>query len=181
VCGVVEAHRQHAVDDDRADGHAEVAQGVDTLDRLGHRHLLQQRDEEHAGAALVEHEVDEALRLGADRADIHELRRRVGGAQEVDDPACGRGVDNDEVVVEPPVLVPAALELPDLADQQHVLEARRRSGRELHRGGAHDQPGDAAGAVEPLQVLRERGLRVDRQAVDAGAELALLEVPLLRV
>ena len=100
------------------------------VDRLLHRHLLEQRDEMHGGERSVQ-QLDDADALPIDRSDLGELGDLGGRIEELPDPSGGRRVEHHRVVDVPPGLVTPDHRFLDLAGQQHVAQARRERGDEV--------------------------------------------------
>ena len=106
-------------------------------------------------------------------------RHRLGDVEEAGDAAGRRRVDDDGVVNGLLALLGAGDDLPDLAGEQHVAQARRDRRRELDGPDpAHGAAGEAE-VVEHVEVLEERGLGVDRQRVDGAATVGGGDLDLL--
>ena len=150
------------------------------VDRLLHRHLLEQRDQVHRrlGGAQHGHHV---VGLGLDRTDLRQAADLGRDVQEAGDASGRRGVE-DHRVVGRTVLHPSYDGFLDLAGQEHVLHARRDRRGEVDGAHAAQGAGRDAGRrqlVEHVQVVEQRGLGVDGERVDVTAvgsdrDLALL-------
>ena len=94
-----EALRPHRVHEDRVQAEADLlAQPPLELDRLGHRHLLGQRDAHVAGARRVREHLGHLVGLAADRPDARDLAERPRRREHPDPVAGGGRVDHHEVV-----------------------------------------------------------------------------------
>ena len=137
------------VDDHRAELHAGlVLQREGGLDGLAHRHVLGEGDQDHPATGGVGQELDHLGGLGAQRTTPGGVDQPAGRGEKGDGMAGGGRVDDDQVGDR------LALELLDLAEDEHVADAR--DGRRHHVDHPRaDQPfGDAAQAVV-LEVLHQ--------------------------
>ena len=91
-------HRIAGVDDDRPELHARpILQGVGRLDGLADRHLLGQGDQDHLAPGGVAQQLDDLLRLAAQRSPPGRIDQTGGRGEEGDGVAGGRGVDHDQI------------------------------------------------------------------------------------
>ena len=165
---VVEERLAHHVDDDARRVQALVAQLVDRLEGLLHRHLLEEGDDVDDRLVRLEQPGDRGG-LGGDRPDPREVGHLGVDGEEPADAARRRCVEDDPVVDRGGVaLVPAVAATPvglvDLADEQHVAHAGGDGRREVDGAELLEQPAGPAELVEHLEVLEQGRLGVDRQA-----------------
>ena len=121
----------------------------------------------------------DTVRLIADGTDLRHARDLGVDVEEARDASGRRSVEDDRVVRAGMLLVTTTHQLHRLAGEQHVTQARRDGGDELH---CTHTPQDATGAtkvVEEFEVFEQCLLGVDRQtphlaASGRGGELALL-------
>ena len=147
-----------------------------TVSWIGKR--LQQGDQVDGRQLGVQH-LHHAFGLTVHRTALGQVGDGLGDVEEAGDPPGRRGVDHDGVVCRLLALLGPRDDLPDLAREQHVPQARRDRRRELDRTDAvHRPPGDAE-VVEHVEVLQERGLGVDGQRVDLAAALGRRDLDLL--
>ena len=146
-------------------GRPSSSQFVDRLERLLDRQRLQQGDEVDGGEVGVQH-LDHAFGLRVHRAALGQIRHRLGDVEEAGDAAGRRGVHHDGVVDRLLALLGAGDDLPDLAGEQHVAQARRDRRRELDGADAAHRAAGQPEVVEHVEVFEERRLDVDGQRVD---------------
>ena len=154
--------RDHPVDHDRAEGDADgVLEAVGGLDQLVDRCLLGDGDQHHPTPARVAEELEHVLGLGVDRPDLDRVGQTARRAEERDRVAGRGGVEEDQV------LVPAALELLDLAQHEDVPDARHRGGHDVEQTGRHQPVGDP---LQPAvaEVVEERVVGGDRAGPHPG-------------
>ena len=150
--GVLEAHGLGVtgVDDDRPQLDAGlVLQRVGGLDGLRDRQLLGQGDQHHPAAGGVAQEVDDVLGLAAQGPAPGRADQPTGRGQERDGVAGGRGVHQDQVGGAVP------LELLDLAEDQHVADARDGGRNDVEDPGVRQPLRHALQAVV-LEILHQR-------------------------
>ena len=151
-CGVLEPDGLGVtgVDDDRAQLDARlVFERVGGLDRLGDRQLFGQRDQHHPAAGGVAQQLDDVLGLGAQWPAPGRADQPAGRGQERDGVAGGGGVHQDQVGDAVP------LQLLDLAEDQHVADARDGGRDDVEDPGVRQPLGHALQAVV-LEILDQR-------------------------
>ncbi|MFN8216178.1 MAG: hypothetical protein U0R71_06230 [Solirubrobacterales bacterium] len=128
---------------------------------------------------VVLDEAVERLRLRVDRADAGDRGEGARRLQEADAVAGGRRVDDHQVVLAAGLDLAVELgELPDLADRDQLLEARRRR-REVVEDAAAEQHVAHRPHLELEQhVLAHRLVGVDRDRPQVLLHLDLVEADL---
>ncbi len=109
--------------------------------------------------------------MTTDRADPRQVGDLCADVEEAADPAGGRGVHHDSVVAAAPAAVLAPDGLGRLAGEQHVPQARRDRGGEVHHPELGQRAAGMAKAVEHLQVLDQGRFRVGYQREHVAARV----------
>ncbi len=149
-----------------------VAQLGDAVQGLLDRHLLQHGDEVHDGLRRAD-DLLHGVGVPADRPDPGQVGYLAGDVQEPADPAGRRGVHHDGVVDAAALVVLAPDGLGGLAGEQHVAQAGRDGGGEVHHAELGQRGARVAQAVEHLEVLDQGRLGVGHQGEDVAALVSL--------
>ena len=175
--GFGEALGVEAVQVDAVDGDADlVAQVVLQRRRLVDRHLLRQGDDRGAGVLVVGDEAVERLRLRVDRADAGDRGEGARRLQEADPVPGRRRVDDHQVVLAPALDLAVELgELPDLADRDQLLQARRGGGQVVEDAAAEEHVPHRPHLQLQQHVLAHRLVGVDRDRPEVLLHLDLVE------
>ena len=155
----------------RQAGRAQLGEAVQ---RLLHRHLLQQRDQVHRGLRRAQHRAS-PRRPGLDRPDPGQPGHLGVDVEEAGDPAGRRRVHHHRVVVDTRraaagrALSVRPHRLVGLAGQQHVAHARGDGGGEVDRAEAAQRARRPGRACRTCRGIEQRLLGVDGQRVDLAA------------
>ena len=149
-----------------------VAELGDAVQGLLDRHLLEHSDEVDDGFRRAD---DFLHRVGvpANRPDPGQVGYLAGDVQEPGDPAGRRGVHHDGVVDAAALVLLTPDRLGGLAGKEHVTQARRDGGGEIHHAELGQGGTRMPQAIEHLEVFDQGRLGVGDQGEDVAALMSL--------